>query len=213
MDGGISGPCLDKDGMDLKLPAVAIVTLTPQLLSMVYPTTDHPYIFKVEVAKDGMTPTSFEMPVTLVEAAIPAVGIDSASGYKQPDGSIIINGNDQLVVHGDCKVTAAGTIQVSWSFVPQIDMSRVSFLAGETSDTSTSEALLINAGSGVFVAGSTYKLEFTCQDQAGEKSVAQFSLNVNAPPRGNPCSTCRLAGIDCAKDQASTGEAIFDTFR
>ena len=76
------------------------------------------------------------------------------------------------------------------------------------------EALVVAAGSGALVAGSTYTVELRCEDiSEDEEAVAQLSLSVNTPPRGDDCTSCRLSGSECAKADATQGEPIFDTFR
>jgi hypothetical protein len=64
VDGGVSNPCRDQNGMLLALPSQARVTLTADKLSAMYPTAAQPYLFKVEVSKGTMMPQSFQMPVT-----------------------------------------------------------------------------------------------------------------------------------------------------
>lgn len=44
-----------------------------------------------------------------------------------------------------------------------------------------------------------------------------INLKTQAPPRGQPCTACKLSGTNCALDSdqqpITTGEPIFDTFR
>ena len=217
VDGGVSNPCRDKQGMILALPKQAFVILDAHTLSNMYPTAEQPYIFQVVVTKGAMMPQSFAIPVTLTEEVIPALTIRSDSGERMAHGGIKINANDQLVVLGDCSVIQADLsgMTLSWRFVPDVNTNLFSVIPDESISeiTMKREALIVAAGSGAFLAGSSYIVEINCKDSNGQEAVAQFSLSVNPPPRGGYCTSCRLLGSECAKDKPTQGEAIFDTFR
>jgi len=218
VDGGVSNPCRDKQGMLLLLPNQAIVTLDANILSNLYLTAAQPYIFEVVVTKGSMKPQSFALPVTLSEVVIPAITIRSNSGKRMAHGGIKINANDQLVVLGDCSVIHADLagMMLSWRFVPYVNTNLFSVIPDETVSEITikREALIVAAGSGAFVAGSTYIIEINCKDSSNaQEAVAQYSLSINTPPRGGGCTSCRLLGSVCAMDKPTQGEAIFDTFR
>jgi len=95
-DGQVFNPCRTKADAQLDLGAQAIVTLGINDLTAMYPTAAYAYIFKVEVTKGSMMSQSFTMPVTLTEAAIPAVSIASDSSQRLLNGGIKINAQDQL---------------------------------------------------------------------------------------------------------------------
>ena len=216
VDGGISNPCRDKDGVQLVLPGQKKVILSAGNLSNMHPTATNPYIFKVEVSKLQMTPKSFQMPVTLTTAAIPAVWIGSDSGKRLPGGQIRINANDQFAMSGACSVINKdlADMTLDWTFVPDVTASLLSFIADESAPvTSKRKKLIIAAGSGAFFAGSSYVVEILCTDSQASRSGAQLNIVVNSPPRGDPCTSCRIWGSECATTNSTTGEAIFDTFR
>jgi hypothetical protein len=217
MEAGLANPCRNKVGAQLTLSDQSIVTLSSADLANLYPTGAYPYVFKVEVSKGQMTPQTFEMPVTLVETPIPAVAISSPSGKRQPDGSIRINPYDFLVLYGACTVSEEDYVaERAWTFFPAVDQSVLETILDEGADvTSKSDALLIEPGEDTFLGGSTYTAEFRCTAGNGESAVATFSISVNAAPRGDDCTSCRMSGSKCAgaHSQPSAGEAIFDDFR
>jgi len=214
VDGGVSNPCRDKDGVQLVLLDQKNVTLSAGDLSKMHPTAANPYIFKVDITKLQMTPKSFQMPVTLTTAAIPAVSIGSDSGEGLPGGGTRINANDQVVMSGACSVITEdlAPMTLDWTFVPDVPASSLLFITDESAPViSTREQLIIAAGSGAFFAGSSYVVEISCTDSKGAVSAAQYNLVVNSPPRGDPCTSCRMLGSQCATTDATTGEAIFDS--
>jgi len=224
-DGKVFNPCRTKAGAQLNLRAQAIVTLGSTDLSAMHPTAKYSYLFEVKVSKGSMMSQSFTMPITLTEAAIPAVSIRSDSGERLRDGGIRVNAQDQLVMHGSCSVISSGAegeeMNMTWRFSPELEtesstMDSWLLFPDESilEDTTKREALIVAAGSGAFVAGSTYTIELRCEDiTKGKQAVAQFSLFVNAPPRGNNCTSCHLSGSECAKADPEQGKPIFDVFR
>jgi len=217
-DGDVDAECRAKDGSKLTLPETSVVMLMPDILSTLYQTDEHPYVFKVSVSKGSKAPSTFSMPVTLTEAAIPAVSVSASSGKQMPSGVVRINPSDQLVVFGECSVThedLAADLQVTWTFEPAIDQELLEVIPdlSITDSTRNGQTLVVGAGLDAFMPGSTYTVKFTCVDALGETSTSSLKLAVNAPPRGNPCSICRLEGTECALDQPKSGDAIFDTFR
>jgi len=222
-DGQVFSPCRTKAGVQLDLAAHATLTLDANHLSAMYPTAANPYLFEVKVSKGSMMSQYFTMPVTLTEAAIPAVSIGSSCGERLADGGIKVNAQDQLVMHGACSVINSGAkgMKLTWNFSPDLKTespteSPWSVIpdASFSDNTTQREALIVAAGSGAFAAGSTYIVSLQCEDlDADEKAVAQFSLAVNAPPRGDDCTSCRLLGSNCATADPTQGEPIFDVFR
>ena len=224
-DGKVFDPCRTKAGAQLNLRAEAIVTLGSTDLSAMHPTAKYSYLFEVKVSKRSMMSQSFTMPITLTEAAIPAVSMRSDSGERLRNGGIKVNAKDQLVMHGSCTVISSGAegegMNMTWRFSPKLKtksptMDSWSLFPDESilEDTTKRETLIVAAGSGAFVAGSTYTVFLQCEDiTKGKQAVAQFSLFVNSPPRGDNCKSCRLSGSECAKTDPEKGKPIFDVFR
>lgn len=218
LDGDIANPCRTKPGANLELAGQSVVKISESMLAMLFPTAENPYIFTVSVSKASSTPVSFSMPVSLTEAAIPAVTIRAGSGKRTPSGVIRINPDDQVVLFGDCSVfreDLAHNFMLTWSFVPAIskEFYKVMSDPNVTKITERRQTLIVGAGTVAFMAGSSYLVEVRCTDSVGKSEVSTLSLSVNAPPRGDPCFVCRLAGTSCANDEPKQGKPIFDTFR
>jgi hypothetical protein len=210
--------CRTKDGAKLIMPSTAVVELSANTLDNMYPTFGDPYVFTVTVEKGSKIPVTFSMPVSLTQAAIPAVSIEAGSGERLLGGRIRINPADQLIVFGECSVIRedlAVDLTTTWRFEPAIDAGVYDIISekGKAIVSRKRETLVVRADTGAFSPGSSYLVKFNCTDVTGESTTAEISLAINAPPRGKPCQICRLAGAACAADQPRIGQPIFDTFR
>ena len=129
LDGALEVPCRYKDGSQVALAPVSRIVLSPTNLTNMYPTFEVPYVFTVEVSKGSKMPKIFQMPMSLVEQAIPQVVIEAASGELLPSGNVRINIGEQLIVHGQCKVLRKSykynddidtLMHLVWTFEPQL---------------------------------------------------------------------------------------------
>jgi len=222
LQGSLEIPCRDKDGSLLLFPNVAKLVLSLADVGNMYPTLDTPYVFTLELSKGSKTPKSFQMPVTLMEQAIPAVSLAAASGRLQPTGSVRINSGDQLVVGGQCTVldeehkynNASNThMQLKWTFEPEVPAELFETLPGIESELGIDETLVVFPDFGAFVPGSSYVVRLECIDANGLAAHSSLHLSVNAPPRGSPCTACRVSGAVCAVSDPTSGQPIFDIFR
>jgi hypothetical protein len=210
--------CRTKDGAKLIMPSTAVANLSANTLDNMYPTFGDPYVFTVTVEKGSKIPVTFSMPVSLTQAAIPAVSIEAGSGERLLGGRIRINPADQLIVFGECSVIRedlAVDLTTTWRFEPAIDAGVYDIISekGKAIVSRKREMLVVRADTGAFSPGALYLVKFNCTDFTGESTTAEISLSINAPPRGKPCQICRLAGAACAADQPRIGQPIFDTFR
>ena len=193
---GSAGPCKDRDGRKLALPATALLTIPALELS---PSQEAPYLFTVTVSKAGKAPATASLPVTLVAEPVPRVELAAHSGILQPSGRRLVNPGAALALSAVCDAPAA-TRSLAWSVAPAVDLAAAGGGGGEQ--------LYLPEGAGLLAAGSTYAVTATCR-AGGAAGAASLELEVNAPPVGLPCAACRLGTGVCAK----TGPAVFSTFR
>lgn len=81
-EAGFDSPCRMTDGSQLVLPNQRRISLSTAQLGNMFLTADEPYEFLLTVSKDSKTSQTAIIAVTLVEALIPDVLLQAASGRE-----------------------------------------------------------------------------------------------------------------------------------
>ncbi len=197
---GVAYACKDTSMSELVFEDSSTITIPPETLA---PTAESPYMFQVTVSKAGKMPRSFSMPVTMSKNRIPTVSVSSSVGLALPDGSVLVNSNDRVVLSGACD-ESEGILQ--WSFSPAVSEDASAFPLG----LSSSSLVVYGDPLSPFLPGNTYNVELSCTNADNLAGRAQKSLIINAVPSGLGCSACRVSTSgQCEK----TGQAILDKFR
>jgi cysteine-rich repeat protein len=142
----ISTPCQYKDGslVSQDLAPQAVVSLSSDNLSNMYPTAEASYMFTARESKTLKAAQVFQMPVTLTEQMIVEVSaLEAASGEIQPTGDVRINSEDEFVVHGRCQHNAPA--QIGWTFTPSITLEFYEALADDVVGSVACAAILFGA--------------------------------------------------------------------
>ena len=221
---GVSNVCLDMNGVDIvryltssgqhNQSRVVLRTHVLQKLAA----SDKPYLFEVRVAKGSRTPSTFQMPVVLVDKAIPSAAIQMETGWFTEHGGLKINPNQQLVLTGHCSLTAPtysdqqGTA-LKWNFDPPVAKWTTIKEDNVANATHLRETIVLEENAQALVAGTTYEVELECVELPGSTAKSVMRLSVNAPPVGPSCRACRLAGGQCATENPLMGQPITDIFR
>lgn len=198
LNDGRTDVCRDETGAELVLGQTATVTVEAGTL---LPTATHPYTFTLTVSKGAKIPSTFSVPVTVLDRHVPEVTISVISGHRvKADGSTQINAGDKLIMDGECKDASS----LMWSISPSVDMSAASAFPLGFSALS----FVINEGSEVLIPGVLYSISLACTAR-GSSGTARLDIEVNSPPQGGTCQSCLLTeGSSCSK----TGAAIVETF-
>ncbi len=190
--------CCDDKGAELALGQTATLTVVAGTL---LPTATHPYFFTLMVSKGTRIPSTFSVPVTVLNRYVPEVTIAVKSDHRvKADGSTQINAGNKLILGSACQ----GASSLTWSILPALDMSDASIFPIGFSAVS----FVIKEGAAVLIPGVIYSISLKCTTR-GSSATARLDLEVNLPPQGGTCQSCLAAeGSGCSK----TGSAIIDTF-
>ncbi len=190
--------CRDEKGAELSLGQTATLTVVAGTL---LPTATHPYFFTLMVSKGTRIPSTFSVPVTVLNRYVPEVTISVKSDHRvKADGSTQINAGDKLILGSACQDASS----LTWSILPAVDVSDASMLPMGFSAVS----FVIKEGASVLMPGVIYSISLKCTTR-GSSATARLDLEVNSPPQGGICQSCLAAeGNGCSK----TGSAIIDTF-
>jgi hypothetical protein len=190
--------CRDEKGDELALGQTATLTVVAGTL---LPTTTHPYIFTLMVSKGTRIPSTFSVPVTVLNRHVPEVTISVKSDHRvKADGSTQINAGDKLILGSACQRSSS----LTWSILPAVDVSDASIFSMGFSAVS----FVIKEGASVLIPGVIYSISLKCTT-LGSSATARLDLEVNSPPQGGTCQSCLTAeGNGCSK----TGSALIDTF-
>jgi hypothetical protein len=203
-------PCMSADGQLLTFSSSPNISFPAWTFSP----SNKSYRFTVTVAKAGRLPASFSLDVYIRTIAVPQAksSADVDSSAYQADGSLLINGNDRLNVHGTCVSSATNASQVytmKWSFEPPLQpewtLSNTLFPLGLQS---SSLVIVSSSSSSVLLPGLKYKISLDCENEEGVGRVG-LVIQVNKPPTGGSCTACLSGGVNCVRE----GFALIDAFR
>jgi len=190
--------CRDEKDAELALGQTATLTV---VAGTVLPTETHPYFFTLMVSKGTRIPSTFSVPITVLNRYVPEVTISVMSDHRvKADGSTQINAGNKLILGSACQ----GASSLTWSILPAVNMSDASIFPTGFSAVS----FVIKEGASVLMPGAIYSISLKCTTR-GSSATARLDLEVNLPPQGGICQSCLAAeGNGCSK----TGSAIIDTF-